>query len=326
MSVSQKCSVTQQLRNRVDIILSEKSFLIVFLITCLSLYACGPSKEEMEYREKSALISKTLTDSFPTLTTDTVNGITHNFVREARVKCKVSNVLVAGKQIEDLVKKHLGYVSAGELNSVITGSERIQFKKDSVLNVNHYESTNTFTLKVPNKELDTVLQCISDLAVFIDRRQISANDVKMDLYVNEQARARYGHYKKKLEKQLVSGSGKLNQLVAAEENLLEKQSLSDQAYMASYELVEKVNYSTILVDLYQAPAIEKEVVPVSPTVDPYTPSFTENLSHSFFTGFEMLGLTVLFLIKCWGLILLAVVLVMLYRKTKSIAVKHKTKL
>ncbi len=326
MSVSKKCSVTQQLRNRVGIILSEKSLPVVFLITFLSLYACGPSKEEMDYREKSAGISKTLTDSFPTLTTDTVNGILHNFVREARIKCKVRNVLVAGKQIEDLVKSHRGYVSAGELTSVITGSERIQFKKDSILNVNHYESSNIFTLKVPNKELDTVLQCISDLAVFIDRRQISANDVKMDLYVNEQARARYGHYKNRLEKHLTSGSGKLNQVVAAEENLLEKQSLSDQAYMASYELVEKVNYSTIQVDLYQAAAIEKEVVAVNPAVDPYTPSFAENLRHSFLTGFEMLIQVVLFLLKCWGLIVLGLVLFIGYKKTKSMVAKHNFKL
>lgn len=327
MSVSKKCSVTQQLRNRVDIPLSKKSLaVLLFPLTLLFLfYACGPSKEEMEFREKSAHMSKTLAESFPSLATDTVNGITRNFVREASLKCRVSNVLNAGKQIEDIIKNHQGYVSSGELNSLVSSSERVQFKKDSILNVNSYQSTNTLTLKVPNKELDTLLRAISGLALFIDHRRVSANDVKMDLYMNEQAQTRYNHYKMRLEKKLASGSEKLNHLLAGEENLLEKQGLSDQAYMSSYELAEKVNYSTIQVELYQVPGFEKVVLPVIPVVEPYRPGFTDELKHSFLTGIEFLSITALFLIKCWGLILLGLVVFIGYKKTKSLAAKHNFK-
>ncbi|MCE3227649.1 MAG: hypothetical protein K0S32_2200 [Bacteroidetes bacterium] len=182
-------------------------------------------------------------------------------------------------------------------------------KKDSLLEVRYFTSISNIILRVPNEELDSVLSEITNLAVNVDVRTIKANDVKLKLYANKLAENRYNAYKKRVQNKVDTKDAKLAHVT------------DDEKSIDSYGLIDQVNYSTVVLDLYQAQNRTSEIVAVSPTVDPYEPSFGEKISTAFMNGFEILKGALLFFTNFWGLFL---VLFVLFFAIKKI-VLHYTK-
>ncbi|MES2680142.1 MAG: DUF4349 domain-containing protein [Bacteroidota bacterium] len=314
MSNPNNCSNAPTWRVRPGIILSGKSFSIFCLIVCFLFFAgCGASHEEKlldEARAKAAAILKGQSD----ITTDTINGLAHNFIRSADLKCKVKNVLTATRNIEDLIAQQGGYLSASDLSSKIDFSNSIQIKKDSLLELSHYSVVNLITMRVPAKSLDSVIRKISDLAVFIDFRKQRADDVKLKLAARKLEEARLRQFALNVKDKTASRKKTADQVVSTEDNLLGKQARIDETTIEQYDLAEQVNYSTITLELYQDQQISTQVVvrPLNP--EPYEMPFTGKLAKSFMNGFELLKTCILFLINSWGLLLILGLTFVLVRK------------
>ena len=323
MSNSKNCSGSFRKALRPGLSMSKKIklFLCAALTCVIFISSCGPSKEEMEYREKSQTIANTIAEHSQGLVTDTISGVTHNFVRTADLKFKVKNVLLSSDQIEELVVKKGGYISFSDLSSHINYNTSMKFKKDSTIESTSYTTMNTVTLKIPNKQLDTVVREISSYALFIDYRKLRADDVKMALYANSLAEKRYEHYQSRLEKKIKKDKENLNHSIKAEEVLLEKQTLADNTSIDSYNLADQVNYSTITLELYQTEQFSREIKAIPPIIDPYSPSFLEQLSTAFLKGVELLKNCFLLIVGIWGLLFFFIVLVFTYKKMKPLLVQ-----
>ena len=323
MSNSKNCSDSFRKALRPGLSMSKKIKLLLCaaLTSIIFLESCGPSKEEMEYREKSQTIANTIAEYSPGLATDTINGITHNFVRTADLKFKVKNVLASSDQIEDLVVKKGGYISLSDLSSHINYNTYVKFKKDSTIESTSYTTMNTITLKIPNKQLDKVVREISGYALFIDSRKLRADDVKMTLYANSLSEKRYEHYQSRLEKKTKKDKENLNHSIKAEEMLLEKQTLADNTRIDSYNLADQVNYSTITLELYQTEQFSQEIKAMPPIIEPYSPSFLEQLNAAFLKGVEFLKNCFLFIVGIWGLLFFFIVLFFTFKKMKPLLVQ-----
>ncbi|MBL7910158.1 MAG: DUF4349 domain-containing protein [Bacteroidia bacterium] len=288
--------------------LALKFFLFVSISTFL--FSCGSSAERMSDREESAKVSQEVADSVSSymkgIATDTINGISHNFIRTADLKFKVDNVLNSSKKIEDIVAGYGGYISSSELTSNKHYTQSTQINKDSILEQTHYTTVNFITLRVPSQKLDTVLRQISDLALFIDFRTLRSDDVKMKLFSNKLAENRYKNYKNKLETKADRVTSKQAQVLNTEENILAKQTMADEKRIESYDLADQVNYSAIKLETYQAQTVIKQLLAVQEQVEPYQPSFFSKLGDSFLNGFQILKNFVLFLTNIWGLLLIFV--------------------
>ncbi len=269
-------------------------------------------------RESGAKASQEVADSVSSylkgISTDTINGVTHNFIRKANLKFKTQDVLACSKKIEDIVAVNGGYVSASELSSNKNYTQSTQINKDSLVEQTFYTTVNSISIRVPSQRLDTVLRLISDLALFIDYRNLHSNDVKMKLFSNQLAENRYKNFNSSLKQKTSSTKAKTNQVINAEENILSKQTAADEKRIESFELVDQVNYSTINIETYQAQAILKQVLAIPNTIEPYQISFTEKLGNSFLNGFQILKSFILFLVNSWGVILILVFLFILTRK------------
>lgn len=281
-----------------------------FLIISSVLISCGSSAERIADREEEAKMaaSEAVADSVSTymkgIATDTINGISHNFIRKADLKFKVDNVLNSSKRIEDIVTGYGGYISSSELVSNRNYTQSTQINKDSILEQTFYTTTNHISLRIPNQKLDTVLRQISDLALFIDYRTLRSDDVKMKLFSNKLAENRYKNYKNKLEAKAEKVTTKQSQVLSTQENILAKQTSADEKRIESYELADQVNYSTITLEAYQAQTVMKQLLAVQEHVEPYQPSFFSKLGDSFLSGFKILKEFVLGLISIWGLLLI----------------------
>lgn len=293
---------------------------ILFVTSCFALsfafQSCGPSREDIEYREKQAALADTVSSYIPGLSADTINGITHHFVRNARLKCRMSNVLQATKQIEDLVSGCGGYSSNSDLSSEVRGHNSVRCAKDSTLEQTFYFTSSSMTLRVPNRQLDTVLRQITDIAVFVDFRTLRSDDVKMKLFANALAESRLKHYNAHLEKNVAAAKDhqKTDHLIATEDKLLEKQAKADETRIESYEMADQVNYSTVVLELYETQKVLSEKSPIPETVVPYEPSFGEKFGAAFLNGFQLLKRFILFLTESWSVLLILAIVFVFARK------------
>jgi hypothetical protein len=279
-----------------------------FLIVSFLLFSCAPSAERMADMEENAKATREIADSVSIymkgIATDTINGVSHNFIRKADLKFKVDNVLNSSKKIEDIVTGYGGYISSSELTSDKNYTQSTQINKDSILEQTFYTTTNHISLRVPNQKLDTVLRQISDLALFIDCRTLRSDDVKMKLFSNKLAENRYKNYNAKLKQKAGKVTTKQSQVLSTEENILAKQTSADEKRIESYELADQVNYSTINLEAYQAQTVMKQLLAVQERVEPYQPSFFSRLGDSFLNGFKILKEFVLGLVNIWGVLLI----------------------
>ncbi|MDX2174128.1 MAG: DUF4349 domain-containing protein [Bacteroidota bacterium] len=316
MSNSINCSNANQVRvRRENSLLKKYHFIYLSTIASALLFqSCGGGRYEKEayatseYEAKQKAVADSVSAYSGGIKTDTINGITHNFVRNANIKFKVKDVFNTTKQIEDIVAQNGGYVVLSDLKSNSNYMNTIQFKKDSVLELNYFTTISNISIRVPNKQLDSVVRKITEMAIFIDFRILKADDVKMKLYANKLAENRYNQYKKNVKKSVETTKAKLNQVNEAHETILEKQTLADQTSIESMDLIDHVNYSTLNLELYQAQSVTSEAKPLSTTIKPYEASFLSKLGHSFLNGFQLLKNLVLFFVDIWGILFILVIL------------------
>ncbi|MGZ4041723.1 MAG: DUF4349 domain-containing protein [Bacteroidia bacterium] len=328
MNSLKNCSNPYQVRVRHAIALRKNLVLLFSFIFFFVLLSCAPSHKENAFKEKSGEIAQEVNSYSKNIVTDTINGITHNFIRQADIKCKVKDVLSSTKEIEQIATLAGGYTINSELVSNKDYCNSIHFKKDSLNELTYYTLTSNITLRIPNKKLDSVLARITDMAVYIDHRTIKADDVKLKLYANKLAENRFGQFNKRVSKKTDESNARLKQVTAAEETVLETQALSDNKSIESYDLADQVNYSTVMLSLYQSQNVHSTITALPPSVKPYEPSFVYKLGESLLNGFEIITSFILFLMNFWGLFLilfliyLAVIKVIRHYSKKQVVVSQ----
>lgn len=281
-------------------------------VSGILLLSCGVSREEIERKEKAAasmaVVSETVKEYAKTIATDTINGITHNFIRQASVKCKVENVLNSSQAIEDAIAFYGGYITKSDLNSEVQYTNSIPVSEDSLRETTYYTTVNTISARVPNNNLDSVMRKTIGLATFVDFQKTSADDVKFKLYANQLAERRLAKHQQKVQAKVDKSTSGIQKISEAENDLLDKQELADSKRLESVELIDKVNYSTIIIDLYQ-PQSEKTRLLLKPNVIvPYEPSFAQKLGKALLSGFGILKSFVLFLAESWSIWLIIIAL------------------
>lgn len=314
------CSGAYQVSARRVLVLTFISSFFLFVIACFS--SCGPSHEETGFREKTKSAASEALPYRDEIATDTISGTTRNFIRQASIHFKVKNVLESTTKIEELVSKAGGFVTNSDLNSNKDYTNRVQVKKDSLLETTYYTLTSNITLRVPNKKLDSVLNQVTAMAEFVDSRNIKADDVKLKLLANgireKRNRASAGNISEKIKEK----NHKLASATEAEETRLQKETRADDLAIESLELADQVNYSTVTLSLYQAQTMMSILTPTPVHVEPYAPSFGERLGTSLLNGFEVIKGFIILLANCWGILL---ILFGLFLLTRSIILYYTKK-
>lgn len=309
-----KWSAGSKASDRVGLVVPVISLISTTFICSVLFVSCAQSAEEKEYAKANQEVADSVSTYMKGLATDTINGVTHNFIRKADVRFKVRDVLAASKKIEDITGSSGGYVSSSELASNTQYSNSTRISKDSVLEQVYYTMVNRLYLRVPASQLDTVLRRISDLAVFIDYRNMHSDDVKMKLFSNKLTEDRYKNFKQSVEKKVSTTPAKQSEALNTEESLLNKQLLADQKKIESFELADQVNYSTITLEVYQPASYMKQYLAVDEKIEAYEPSFFEKAGEGFSNGFSILKNFLLFLINSWAVILIIVTIYFLIRR------------
>ena len=109
-------------------------------------------------------------------------------------------MLLLFQQHRLLTTKRL-YIENSQLETNILSEETYPTTKDSALEVRRYTVSNQMSVRVPQKNLSEFLNSLNDEIQFLDHRNITAEDISLEIY------------KSRLEEERSkSTAGKLNQL------------------------------------------------------------------------------------------------------------------
>ncbi len=284
---------------------TKLSSLVLIPAIIILLFSCGASPEERFASEDV----KDEMDSVRSVATSNAAVVgkadsTHTFIRTADIKFKVKDVKQSTFDIEDLVAKHNGYITYTNLSSNISYQNKVQVSRDSCKERTYYVVDNSVTMRIPNTELDAVLRGLAPLMDFLDHRTIKADDIKYTLLSNQLAEKRYKNYKQRYTNAIDSKGKKLKETVTAEDNLAISNQLADNKTIENLELMDKVNYSTVTLYIYQPQTIKETIVASEKTIPPYVPSFGQRLGESFTDGWHIFEHIILFFVNIWGVLVL----------------------
>ncbi|CAM3965986.1 DUF4349 domain-containing protein [Flavobacterium branchiophilum] len=232
-------------------------------------------------------------------------------IRTADIKFKTKNVAKSTYAIENAVSKFGGFVTFTDLNSQIIEKSEVKIAQDSILEITKYTVLNDMTIRVPNTKLDTVIKIIAKEIDFLDSRQIKADDVSLQILANQLAQVRKNAHATRLENAIDTKGKKVTEISNAEEDLETKKQENDEKKLDNLSLKDKVDFSTLSLQLYQNESIKKDI---KPSEKMFRQGFGLKIVDGLQFGWYLIEDMITFIIQFWSLIVLSLLGFILYKK------------
>lgn len=225
---------------------------------------------------------------------------TRRFIRTAEMHFETADIIRATYAIEDIIARHGGFVASTELTSTVQWTESVRVSRDSTLNSEFYNLYNTMELRVPYRRLDTTLKEIATWAISMDYRRVGVSDVRLSLIRNDLTRRRAARQQQRLENSINEKDEKLNR-IAAEEHTANLQFQADEALLSNMELKDRIEYSTVKLQMRQAHVVKRIMEANKDNIYEYRPGFGIRCADALKTGWEGFVAVVVFLTHLWTL-------------------------
>ena len=224
-------------------------------------------------------------------------------IRTADIKFKVKNVANSTYAIENTANKFGGFVTYTNLQSTISDKNETKISQDSNLEITKYTVENNIVIRVPNIRLDTVIKTIVKQIDFLEYRIIKADDVSLQMLSNQMAQNRSSKQEKRLEKAIDTKGKKLNEVIAAEDNLDAKNEQNDNTKLENLSLQDQVNFSTLTLQIYQRETIKEEMIANAKT---YRQDFGSKILDGIISGWYVIEGIIAVLAQLWSVILIGI--------------------
>ena len=210
-------------------------------------------------------------------------------IKSANVRYKVAYVKDATRKIHNIIQQYHGYVSEQRFQNTL------------------HQKENRFTIKVPTKSFDMLMDSIVKVADFVDYENITTQDVTEE-YIDLQSRLKTKlEVKERYETILRKRAKTVKDILATEDKLRVIQEEIEATQGRLHYLTNKVSFSTIEVDLY-------ETVVYKETPTSYTRTFLSRVKEGFSFGWQLIESIVLGVIYIWPLLLLAIGIFFIVKK------------
>lgn len=277
-------------------------------------------------QEKAAMYAEAAADSTFTQTqvTDTPKavGLPHrSLLWKAELKYKVQDVVATTSQIERTTIRMGGFILENSVSNSTDYTTHTPVAKDSSLVTKHMALAGTMTIRIPSILLDSTIRHLCSFADYIDYRHIKAEEVTMQLMANQLELKRAQNHGKRVETAIHKKGNRLADVLQGETSLYEGQRNADQTIVQTFDLQDKVDFSTIELTIYQHPSVFQEIIFTPSTPTTYTPSLWTKVIDALQTGWIMGEWIIIALIKMWFLIALGIGVLVVYRKNKLLHFK-----
>ncbi|HRF82158.1 MAG TPA: DUF4349 domain-containing protein [Flavobacteriales bacterium] len=246
----------------------------------------------------------------------TFTDSSRRFILAGDLRFRTDDVVKTTFAIEALIARHGGFIANTHLSTDINSRYTTPISKDSLLETTRYTVINRLTIRVPSSELDTTLKALITYVDFLDHRTLSATDVRLALLRDKLNKRRLMQHTDRLNDAIDEQGRKLKETITAEDKLIERQRQADEATLNTMELEDRINYSTLTLDIYQREVIRRDLLPNELNLEAYEPGFFSKATDALKDGWTLLLQFVLTLVRGWSVILLGITAFLLYRRIR----------
>ncbi len=219
--------------------------------------------EEME----SSLVSKSETSkkdadgnssNMGTSDINPTNAYNAKIIRNADLKFKVDDVKKSSVKIANLVDMNGGYISNEDLSTNKYHYQTLETTEDSETIEYEVNTTNIIYIRVPSKNFQKLLTSMKGLALSEDHVKINAQDVTEEYYDLETRLKTKKEVEARYIQILKSNAKTLEEILLAEDKIRVVREEIEAVEGRLNFLKNKVNLSTIQLEIYQDPYYIKE--------------------------------------------------------------------
>lgn len=270
--------------------------LIGLILLCVS---CNNNEKGKSSEDRNAYVPDSIKASTDAMGNPVAEG--RKFIRTAELKFRVADVSNTTSKIETIVRNQGGFVTYTNLSSSIDNKDTYQVSSDSSLETIYYTLSNELKLRIPNRKFDSTLQSIATLVDFLDYKVVKADDVSLQLLDNQLTKKR---------------ANKTNGKTSAETETYTKEK-ADEAEIADRDLSDQLRYSTISLQFSQRESIKRSMIPNNKDIAAYTPNIFVKIWDALKVGWSKVEALFLFAIEMWGILLLAVLAWLLFKRLSN---------
>lgn len=279
---------------------SPKTVLALLVIILAISCKKAESANETAYESNDIAVDTSMVSSSAAVEPKNTD---RKFVRTADIKFKVKNVANSTYAIENTTNKFGGFVTSTNLQSTIIDKSETKISQDSTLEITNFRVENNITIRVPNIRLDTVIKTIAKQIDFLEYRIIKADDVSLQMLSNQLTQNRTENQEKRLEKAIDTKGKKLNEVIAAEDNLNTKKEQKDNSKIENLSLQDQVNFSTLTLQIYQRETIKEEMIANAKT---YRQDFGSKILDGLISGWYVIEGIIAVVAQLWSVILIGI--------------------
>lgn len=215
-----------------------KTSILTLVVISALLFSCNKSEVAGDYStsEKIAMDSSiAVSDSISSVASLEVKD--KQFIKSASVEMEVKDVYETTISVEKLLVKIGGFVTSSQLNSQIVSEQTFNTSDENAMLVRKFQTENRMQIRVPTEKLSEFLQIINNEKLFLNARNISAEDVTANIALAKLEAKRAEKTGKNIEK-LASNKDKV---VLSNENEAE----SNYQKVGTMEMTDQLKYSTV---------------------------------------------------------------------------------
>jgi hypothetical protein len=277
-----------------------KTPILTLALISAVLFSCNKSEISTgDYAETEAISvdsSMVISDSISSVAS--LNVKDKQFIKTASVEMEVKDVYETTISVEKFLVTIGGFVTSSQLNSQILSEETYNTSDENAMLVRKFKTENRMQVRVPTEKLSEILQIINNEKLFLNARNISAEDVTANIALAKLEAKRAEKTGKNIEK-LVTNKDKV---VLTDENQAE----SNFQKVGTMEMTDQLKYSTVDIFINE-PKLRIAEIAITNTKNidnKYKFNFFYDVKNALTEGFYLIQKLIIGLFTIWPLILI----------------------
>lgn len=282
-------------------------------VLLLGIYSCKKGEvasSDMEAYANADSAAIAVSDSISSVATMKVKD--KQFIKNADVNMEVKDVYETTISIEKSVQELGGFVTISNLQSNVISEDTYNTSDENAVLVKKYQTENRMQLRVPTERLGELLTKINDKKLFLNSRQINAEDITSSIKYAQLESKRI----EKNSKNISELKSNKNKVELDNENMAE----DNQQQLANMDATDNLKYSTV--DVYiKEPKIRVAEIAITNTKsidDKYKFDFFYSAKSAFVEGYYLIQKIFVGLITIWPILLIGAAVFYFARKRKPV--------
>jgi hypothetical protein len=241
-------------------------------------------------------------------------------VRTAAMNFKVEKLQKTSQKIAAITANCGGEIWNSHLQTEVQNTITTKVSADSLMEVITYRQTNEMTIRVPSKNLDSLLVRLEDLSELLHNKEVTTENVSFDYLSNELKSKNMARTQERYEDAIDTKKSNLEKYTNAEYSNIEMQNNVIDRQIENLALLDKVNYSTVKISIYQDTQAYKNIV-ANLHSDQFEPPFGASVLMAVQDGWNFMLGALVFFIRIWPLYIFLIAVFFLIRYLEKLKVK-----